>query len=93
MTRAEKVMSILEYDIDHLTLDEIAELAGLVLTYSSYRLESSRILHFLKTINMNDLMKGFALCQPPTANVNISQSLLFSPLPDAQEDTSIQSVD
>jgi len=79
--------------MDDLTLDEIAELAGHILTYSMYRLEPARMNHFLRGVDMTDLMEGFGLCQPHTQNENISQSQLFSPLPDAQEDTSTPSVD
>ena len=79
--------------MDDLTLDEIAELAGHILTYSMYRLEPARMNHFLRGVDMTDLMEGFALCQPRTPNVNISQSLLFSPLRDAPDDTSTPSVD
>ncbi len=92
MTRAAKFAELLEDSLDGLTLNEIAELAGHILTYSNYRLDPKRMNHFLHSIDMNDLMKGFALCQPPpTQNENTSQSQLFLPLHDALDDTFIQS--
>ena len=92
MTRAEEYMNKLEDELDSLTLNEIAELAGHVLTFSRYNLDPKRMNHFLRGVDMNDLMEGFALCQPPpTQNENTSQSQLFLPLHDALDDTSIQS--
>jgi len=94
MSEAEKFAKALEGRLYCLNLNEIAELAGHILTYSNYRLEPKRMNHFLRGVDMNDLMEGFALCQPPpTQNENTSQSQLFLPLHDALDDTSIQSVD
>ncbi|MEK0325718.1 MAG: hypothetical protein QQN63_08440 [Nitrosopumilus sp.] len=92
MSRVEKVMNILKFDINHLTLDEIAELAGHILTYSNYRLDPARMNHFMRGVDMTDLMEGFGSCQPHTQSESISQSQLFSPLQDAQDDTSTPNV-
>ena len=90
MSKAERFARNL--NLTDLTLDEIAELAGHILTYSIYRLDPARMNHFMRGVDMTDLMEGFGSCQPHTQSESISQSQLFSPLPDVQDDTSTPNV-
>ncbi len=92
MTRAAKTMEILESDIDHLTLDEIAELAGRMLTYSNYRLDPNRLAHFYHGLDKKDLLEAMFSCLQSTESVSTYQSQLFSPSRAVPDDTSTPNV-